>query len=70
MRGARRTESVRRSVARARQRRRWVFFSSLLEDRDRLVKRDAVILAVPVRLLPVPFKSHSAIRNRRRIVGG
>ena len=30
MRGARRTRSVRRSAARARQRRRWAFFSSLL----------------------------------------
>ena len=30
MRGARRTRSVRRSAARARQRRRWAFFSSLV----------------------------------------
>ena len=36
MRGARRTRSVRRSAARARQRRRWAFFSSLLEVRPRL----------------------------------
>jgi hypothetical protein len=33
MRGARRTWSVRRSAARARQRRRWAFFSSLLSLR-------------------------------------
>jgi hypothetical protein len=31
MRGARRTWAVRRSAARARQRRRWAFFSGLLE---------------------------------------
>jgi len=33
MRGARRTWSVRRSAARARQRSRWAFFSSLLGGR-------------------------------------
>src|SRR3970282_429101 len=32
--GARRTWSVRRSAARARQRRRWAFFSSLLEGAE------------------------------------
>src|SRR5574337_1916190 len=52
--GARRTESIRRSAARARQRRRWVFFSSLLG-------RDAHpgVIAPSTRVwISLPFLSH------------
>ena len=45
MRGARRTSLVRRSAARARQRRRWAFFSSLSVTRHphKLVEIDAPV---------------------------
>ncbi len=51
MRGARRTWSVRRSAARARQRRRWAFFSSLLKR---------ILLLLQLR----GFRSHDLARDQ------